>query len=49
MLDDWRKAHRIYPPYPIAMTLTIIAVVGSNFASQWTWWHALTLLLGRPQ
>ncbi|WP_263416435.1 hypothetical protein [Terriglobus albidus] len=47
ILDDWRKAKRVYPPYPIALVCTAFAAVGANYASQWGWWQALTLLLGR--
>lgn len=47
MLDDWRKAGRIYSPYPIALACTAFAAIGANYASHWAWWGALTVLLGR--
>jgi len=47
IFDDWRKAKRVYPPYPIALACTAFAALGANYASHWSWWHALTLLLGR--
>lgn len=47
ILDDWRKAGRVYPPYPIALACTVFAAVGANYALHWGWWHTLTILLGR--
>jgi hypothetical protein len=47
IVDDWRKARRIYSPYPIALVCTIFAGVGANYASGWGWWHAFTGVLGR--
>jgi len=48
MLDDWRKAGKVYSPYPVALTCTAFAAIGANYAPHWSWWHALTVLLGRP-
>ncbi len=48
MVDDWRKAGRVYSPYPVALACTLFAGIGANYASQWGWWHSLTILLGRP-
>lgn len=40
--DDWRKAKRVYSPYPIALACTVLAAVGANYAYRWDWWHTLT-------
>lgn len=48
MLDDLRKAGKVYSPYPVALLCTAIAAIGGNYAAHWGWWHALTTLLGRP-
>ena len=47
MVDDWRKAGKVFSPYPVAFALTALAGVGANYAAGWDWWHALTVLLGR--
>jgi len=47
MLDDLRKAKRIYPAYPVALALTVFAGVGANYAAHWGWWRAFTVMLGR--
>lgn len=46
ILDDLRKDRRIYPPYPIALALTLFATVGANFCEHWSWWHSLAAALG---
>lgn len=38
MLDDWRKAGRVYSPYPVAFVLTAFAGISANFARHWGWW-----------
>ena len=48
ILDDRRKAGKVYSPYPIALACTAFAAVGANYATHWDWWHAFTTLLGRP-
>ena len=48
MLDDWRKAGKVYSPYPVALACTAFAAVGANYVGQWAWWHGLSgLLAGR--
>ena len=47
MVDDWRKAGRVYSPYPVALACTLVAGIGANFAVHWAWWRAFASLLGR--
>ncbi|GAA3747054.1 hypothetical protein [Terriglobus aquaticus] len=42
MVDDRRKAGRIYSPYPVALALTAVPTVCANLAGQWGWWHWMT-------
>lgn len=48
MLDDWRKAGRVYSPYPVALACTVFAAVGANYALHWGWWRSFAIFLGRP-
>ena len=47
MLDDWRKAGKVFSPYPIALACTAFAAVGANYAAHWGWWQGFTYLLRR--
>ena len=47
MVDDWRRAGKVYSPYPIAFACTLLAGVGANYSTHWGWWHALTTMISR--
>jgi hypothetical protein len=42
MVDDWRKAGKVFSPYPVAMVCTAFAGFCANYAGGWGWWQSLT-------